>query len=212
MLVQNISVYVFMIFRTCTLNSYAYSTAATYDCPRIVPTPPPCPTSKSSPANHITPIVTVLSSSSMHTQPTNEAMPSFIPDGSIRLHLATLPDTILSNLIPTTTRPRIQGTTTLTSAISASTESSQVPIIISTTPVKVHITPSQSEDSTSRSGEHTGLIIVVLVLAVVVVILFAILIIGLVAFLLPRKGNKVNAYTKILSSRSHTRDNGMYRN
>lgn len=209
MLVQNISVYVIMISRTCTLNSYAYSVAATYDCPRIVPTPPPCPTAKSSPANHITPTVTVLSSSSMHTRPTNEAVPSFIPDGSIRLHLATLPDTIRSNLIPTTTRPRIQGTITLTSAIS---ESSQVPIIISTTPVKVHITPLQSEDSTSRSGEHTGLIIVVLVLAVVVIILFAILIIGLVAFLLPRKGNKVNAYTKILSSRSHTRDNGMYRN
>lgn len=162
--------------------------AATYDCPRIVPTPPPCPTSTTTTisAIHTTPTFVYLSSK---PTPSSEAIPD-----SITLHSPT--HQTPSNLIPPDTMS--------TKTISASPESLEV-VLITATPVEIYVTPtrpvnSNDNDHTLRSGDQSGLIAVVLVLAVVLLLLLAFFIAGLIIFTLSRKRNKLSAYTKILSS------------
>ena len=91
-----------------------------------------------------------------------------------------------------------------TKTISASPESLEV-VLITATPVEIYVTPtrpvnSNDNDHTLRSGDQSGLIAVVLVLAVVLLLLLAFFIAGLIIFTLSRKRNKLSAYTKILSS------------
>ena len=190
--------------------------AATYNCPRVVPTPPPCPssttTSMITSSTHTTP--TSAHSMSLHSVSISSMKISFSIEAtsistikaSIGLQLPTLAPAITSNLIPATTDATSQDSTSI-KTISADCESLEVVKILST-PVGNFITPTQPDNPNDTTpshipGDQTGVIASV-VLAAMGVILAAIFIIALIMVVACTKRNKLKenvAYTKISSKR-----------